>query len=300
MNPSSQKGVIILGNHVQALGIARSLGRKGIPCYLVNDKALCISRFSRYVKKFFTYEKFDDAAGLASFLLSLEKKEKVVAICAPAIASNFENKYLNINGFLKSIGIEAIFDVSFGAELTILSYLDYIEKNNPKTVIAQPCPAIVTYIELYKPELLQYLAPADSPMMHTIKMIKEFYPVYKNHKIVILSPCYAKKREFDEVGIGDFNVTYKSFQEYLNEKNIDLNNFQQIDYDNPSAERAVLFSTPGGLLKTAIRENPDIINLSRKTEGIEEVGIVEVCRGYHVYHAGGVRHACLSAYRSSE
>ena len=27
---------------------------------------------------------------------------------------------------------------------------------------------------------------------------------------------------------------------------------------------------------------------------------VEVCRGYHVYYAGGVRHACLSPYRSSE
>ena len=35
-------------------------------------------------------------------------------------------------------------------------------------------------------------------------------------------------------------------------------------------------------------------------EGIKGVGIVEVCRGYHVYHAGGVRHACLSAYCSSE
>ena len=27
---------------------------------------------------------------------------------------------------------------------------------------------------------------------------------------------------------------------------------------------------------------------------------VEVCRGYHVYHAGGVRHACFSPYCSPE
>ena len=33
--------------------------------------------------------------------------------------------------------------------------------------------------------------------------------------------------------------------------------------------------------------------------GVEGVGIVEVCRCHYVYHAGGVRHACLSAYRSS-
>ena len=40
--------------------------------------------------------------------------------------------------------------------------------------------------------------------------------------------------------------------------------------------------------------------IDRGTEEIEGVGDVEVCRGYHVYHAGGVRHACLSAYCSSE
>ena len=36
------------------------------------------------------------------------------------------------------------------------------------------------------------------------------------------------------------------------------------------------------------------------TEGIEGVGIVEVCRCHYVYHAGGIWYACLSAYRSSE
>ena len=34
--------------------------------------------------------------------------------------------------------------------------------------------------------------------------------------------------------------------------------------------------------------------------GVEGVGIVEVCRCHYVYHAGGVRHACLSPYCSSE
>ena len=43
-------------------------------------------------------------------------------------------------------------------------------------------------------------APADSPMLHTIKMIKEFYLQYRNHKVVVISPCAAKKREFEETG----------------------------------------------------------------------------------------------------
>lgn len=205
------------------------------------------------------------------FLEAVEKKEKLVAIAAPAIAANFPEEYLNINSWLKEMGVEAVFDVSFGAELTVKSYIEHIKKNNSKMIIAQPCPAIVTYIELKHPELLEYLAPADSPMMHTVKMIKEYYPKYKDHKIVVLSPCYAKKREFEEVGIGDYNVTYKSLKQYFEEKKIKLSNYKKEKYDNPPAERAVLFSSPGGLLRTAMREVPGIENKTRKIEGVETV-----------------------------
>jgi len=205
------------------------------------------------------------------FLNAIQKKERMVAIAAPAIASNFPKTYLNINGWLKEQGVEAVFDVSFGAELTVKSYISHIQENKPKLVIAQPCPAIVSYIEIHKPELLNYLAPADSPMMHTMKMIKEYYPQYKDHKIAVLSPCYAKKREFDEVGIGDYNITYKSLDAYSKKNKINFAKYEAIDYNNPSAERAVLFSTPGGLLRTAMRDVPGIENSTRKIEGPEVI-----------------------------
>ncbi len=191
----------------------------------------------------------------------------MVTIVAPAVAASFPNTYLNLNGWLKSQGVSANFDVSFGAELTIKSYLEHVEKNNPKTVIAQPCPAIVSYIELYKPELLEYLAPADSPMLHTIKMIKEFYPEYKNHKVAVISPCIAKKREFEETGYGDYNVTMTNLKQYLSENGVRLESYEREDYDNPPAERAVLFSTPGGLMETADRWAHGIRSKIRKIEG---------------------------------
>ena len=201
------------------------------------------------------------------FMVDVRKGEKIVAIVAPAVASNFPDEYLQLNGWLKSIGIKAMFDVSLGAELTIKSYLNHVSLNKPKCVIAQPCPAIVSYIQIYKPELIKYLAPADSPMMHTMKMIKHYYYKYSNSKVVIISPCVAKKREFDEVGIGDYNITMKTIRNYFEAKRISLSQFPKVEYDNPSAERAVLFSTPGGLLKTATRENKDIPSITRKIEG---------------------------------
>jgi iron only hydrogenase large subunit-like protein len=202
-----------------------------------------------------------------AFLKAAAQRAPMVAIVAPAVASSFPHRYLEINGWLKSMGVEAVYDVSFGAELTIKSYLDYIQHSKPKTVVSQPCPAIVTYIQIYRPELRQYLAPVDSPMLHTMKMIRRFYGHKRDTRIVVLSPCIAKAREFEETGLGDFNVTFRSLEHYFQEKHISLSNYPAVDYDNPPAERAVLFSTPGGLLRTAMRENPDVVQVTRKIEG---------------------------------
>lgn len=201
------------------------------------------------------------------FFSDLKRGVPMVTVIAPAIAASFPTTYLNLNGWFKKVGVSANFDVSFGAELTIKSYLEHVKANNPKTVIAQPCPAIVSYIELYKPELLEYLAPADSPMLHTVKMIKEFYPEYKGHKVAIISPCIAKKREFEETGYGDYNVTMINLKEHLRKNGVSLEHSPQEDYDNPPAERAVLFSTPGGLLETADRWAHGIRSKIRKIEG---------------------------------
>lgn len=201
------------------------------------------------------------------FFSDLSRGVKVVAVIAPAIAASFPETYLNLNGWLKNQGVSANFDVSFGAELTIKSYLDALEKNGGKTVIAQPCPAIVNYIELYQPELIEHLAPADSPMLHTIKMVREFYPEYSGHKVVMISPCIAKKREFFETGMDIYNVTMKNLKEFLKVHHIALEQYPRTDYDNPPAERAVLFSTPGGLLETAARWNPGVRSKIRKIEG---------------------------------
>ncbi len=204
---------------------------------------------------------------LDDFLAAVREDRRLIANAAPAIAANFPGTYHRLFGWLQTLGVEAIFDVSFGAELTVKSYLEYLKVSKQPTLIAQPCPAIVSYIETYKPELLKYLAPADSPMVHTIKMIREYYPEYDDAEVVVLSPCLAKRREFDETGLGDFNVTYAEIADYIDAQSIDLGRYPEVDFVNPPAERAVLFSTPGGLLQTIERERPDLVPSIRKIEG---------------------------------
>jgi iron only hydrogenase large subunit-like protein len=210
----------------------------------------------------------DDFPG---FMTAAKSRTRMIAVVAPAAAASFAGGLLRLNGWLSSLGVEAFFDVSFGAELTVRSYLEHVRKNSPPMVIAQPCPAIVTYIQVYKPELLPHLAPADSPMLHTIKMVRKFYPQYSGHRVVVISPCIAKKREFQEAGGGDYNVTFVSLERHLTDHKLDLGSFPEVKFEGPQPERAVLFSTPGGLLQTAERWMPKIREMTRKIEGPETI-----------------------------
>ena len=203
----------------------------------------------------------------SAFMNDIGDGEKMVAIIPPAAAANFPEQYLRLNGWLKSLGVDAVFDVSFGAELSARSYAEHVKNDNPEMVITQPCPAIVTYIEIYQPELLPYLAPVDSPMLHTIKMIRRFYPEYTDHRVAVISPCLAKKREFTETGQGDYNVAFLSLVRHFDESGISLDDYPEVEFDNPPAERAVLFSSPGGLLRTMERWFPGISDKTRKIEG---------------------------------
>ena len=75
MNNNS-KGAIILGGHIQALGIVRSLGKRKIPVYLVQSEVISIAMFSKYVKKtFISPSEFDDI-NFINYLISLSFKNK--------------------------------------------------------------------------------------------------------------------------------------------------------------------------------------------------------------------------------
>ena len=172
---------------------------------------------------------------IQSFFRDLQSGIPMVAIVAPAVAVNFAGKDLELNGWLKSIGVKAVFDVAFGAELTTKSYVEQIKKEKPSVVVSQPCPALVSFIEIYQPELIPYLAKADSPMAHTVECIRHFYPAYRDCKIAVISPCFAKRREFDENNRGDYNVTMKSLNAWFLQNSIDLSTFPKLPYDNPPA-----------------------------------------------------------------
>jgi iron only hydrogenase large subunit-like protein/signal transduction histidine kinase len=206
--------------------------------------------------------------GIDDFDVFLEdvKKESIITVVDQSVVSIFGENYLKLNSFLKSLGVQAVFDESFGVELAAKSYADYMSTVPSDTIIAQTCSSMVSYIEIYRPELIPYLAPIDSSTGHIIKMIRRYYPQYADCKLAVISPCYSIKRELDETGYGNYNVTFKSLLQYFSKHGIDVTDFPTAAYDGPSAQDAAFFPSHERFLPIISRYNADVSN-SRELEG---------------------------------
>jgi len=205
------------------------------------------------------------------FIEDLNSGEKIAVLVSPATDVQFPGQLKNLLGWLKQINVQNIYDVSFGAEITTYQYLQVYQSGKANLpIIAQPCPAVVSFIEIYKPELLKYLAPTGSPVMNMACWVHQNNP---GLKLAFLSPCIAKKREFEDPntkGLVHYNVTIANLKKYIEKNEIDLTQYSG-EFDGPiQAERGLLYSKPGGLYETLKRYNvPLKPHQVRRTEGVE-------------------------------
>lgn len=181
------------------------------------------------------------------FFHDLAKGEKISMIAAPAIKANIP-EYKRLFSYLKLNGVQMIYDVSLGADITTWGYLKAIKERKLDSIIAQPCPVIVIYIEQNMPELIDKLSPIHSPMMCTAIYMKKYKGI--DDKIAFLSPCVAKIdeiRDKNTEGNVEYNVTYKQLLDYLDKQGIVLGNYDEMDFDDLECGLGFLFSRPGGL-----------------------------------------------------
>ena len=61
------------------------------------------------------------------FFDDLKKGKNISVLVAPALKANYADTYKNILGALKSMGVNHIINVSFGADITTWGYLNYIK-----------------------------------------------------------------------------------------------------------------------------------------------------------------------------
>lgn len=203
----------------------------------------CIKACSQNAKQVFT------------FLPQVEEylqQAETIALLAPSFpASIYPVSPEEFYDLLKQIGFSQVYELTIGVELTMPPYREFIA-HGPGTLISSHCTAVVNLIEKHFPALLKYLAPVDSALMATAKLVRHRH---RKSRLVFIGPCIAKKEEALEQqpgGILDAVVTFKELKELFRQRGLwPSAEEQDVLSMPPQREKSIpsLFPLPRGLIK---------------------------------------------------
>ncbi len=177
---------------------------------------------------------------------------KVAAICDPAIAGEFDDitDYRKFVEMIRLLGFEYVNEVSFGVDLIAGKFKALVDDFKGKYYITANCPAIVTYIEKFYPELCANLSPFVSPAAATALTVRKQFG--EDTKIVYISPCVAAKQDvnrFTEWTKIDAVLTFIELRELFREFKIKESNLEYSDFDKPYGYKGSLYSIPNGFFE---------------------------------------------------
>ena len=197
-------------------------------------------------------------------------------------------------GVLKALGFNFVFDVNFGADLTIMEEgNELIERLSNRDKYKFPmftscCPAWVRYVKTKHKELIPNLSTAKSPNQMQGAIIKTYFAeklkvnpatIYN----VAIMPCVAKKAEIeiptmnsnDGVKDVDLVLTTRELVSMIKEFGIDINKVEEKEFDSPLGESTgagVIFGSSGGVLEASLRTASYV--LTKKTPTVDEFKVV--------------------------
>ena len=199
-----------------------------------------------------------------SFILDaiemLKNKEKVYAVIAPSISSQFRYAKLGqvITG-IKTLGFHSVVEAALGADM--VAYAESGELAEKGFLTSSCCPAFVSYVKGQFPELADNISHNLSPAATIAKYIKETDP---DSKIVFIGPCTAKKMEFQKPEVCpyiDCVITFEELQALFDSRDLEIMEMEEDVLDNASYFGRI-FARCGGLADAV-------------AEGLKERGITD-------------------------
>lgn len=212
----------------------------------------------------------------------LDDEDKYVIVqTAPAIRAALGEQFglkpgTNVTGkmvsVLKALGFKKVYDTDFAADLTIIEeateLVNRIKNAENLPLLTSCCPAWIKFLEHNYGEFLNLPSSCKSPQQMFGAIAKSYLAEKlevnpKKMVVVSIMPCTAKKfeasREEQEVhGLRDVDIvlTTRELSSMIRSAGLDLNDFEDDDFDNPLGEStgaAVLFGNSGGVMEAALR-----------------------------------------------
>ena len=233
------------------------------------------------------------------------------------IGTNVEGKMVTA---LKMLGFDKVFDVNFGADLTIIEesqeLINRIQNGGKLPMITSCSPGWVRYMEFYYPELIDNLSTCKSPQQMFGATIKTYYAQKfnidpKNIYVVSIMPCVAKKFEktrdnqnasgYPDI---DASLTTRELAKFIRQSGIIFKDLPDSKFENPLGEftgAGVIFGATGGVMEAALRTAVEKLTGETLTkldftevrgmEGIKEAKYVVNGKEFKVAVASGIANA---------
>lgn len=190
---------------------------------------------------------------------------------------------------LREIGFQKVFDVNFGADLTIVEeaeeFLARFNQGEKLPMFTSCCPAWVDYAKKFHPDIVSKISTCKSPMMMLGAVVKSYYAKITGvspSKIafVVVMPCTAKKSEATKLNKDGFRdvdavITITELEKLIKKRKINLKNLMPSGFDGllgESSGAGVIFGASGGVMEATLRTLKEKI-LGEVNENIEFVEV---------------------------
>lgn len=200
------------------------------------------------------------------FFSALKTNEHIAVIVAPAVRTAFAEHWPDVLHWLRTQGNVSIYDVGMGADICTWAHVKLVKTGKAKKIISQPCAAVTNYILKYRPKLIQNLSPIHSPMLCLAVYIRKYLKF--TGKIAALSPCIAKKSEFDATGLVEFNVTFAGLGEVYSAAGSPRKG-AAFQFDGQEGQDGSYYPLPGGLKENLLLWNNKLHIVN--SEGVPKV-----------------------------
>ncbi len=220
----------------------------------------------------------DDTSAIMDAIHNPNKK--VAVITSPSVRVSVGEMYDYPSGeivtgkivsALKRLGADYVYDVTFGADLTIMEeaseLIDRLKNGTNLPQFTSCCPAWVKFVETFYPQLIPNLSTCRSPISMQASVIKNFLAKKHNIKpsdlvVVALTPCVAKKFEIKRPELSglygqdtDYVMSVREFGRLLKREKIDFKKLTDSEYDTAlplGTGAGVIFGASGGVMEASV------------------------------------------------
>jgi Na+-translocating ferredoxin:NAD+ oxidoreductase RNF subunit RnfB len=204
----------------------------------------------------------------------LQSDVKVAAVCGPSISGEFSDitDYRKFVTMIKSLGFDYVIEAAFAVDLVARKYAELFNNFKGKYYISTCCPAVVSLIEKFHPELTDNLAPIISPMVAAAEVVHTKYG--DDVKVVYIGPCIDYKKEAlhtSEQGLVNEVLTFAELRDLFKEFSISESNQEFSEFDAPIGAKGSLYPLSNGLLQAANISEDLLTSTVITAEGRESV-----------------------------